>query len=496
MREKGAAKDFGSTGHLMGDLQGRTARGGVVTVAAQGAKFALNMLGMAALGRLLLPADFGLVAMVSAFTGFLAVFGNFGLAAATLQQEKITSDQVSTLFWLNIVFGIILGLVAAALGPLVAWFYGEPRLALVTAAIGGTFVFAGMAGQPTALMQRGMRYKTLAIVDVGAFFAGTVIAVGMAFAGCGYWSLVGLVGGQSIAQAIFSLAACGWKPGAPKRKTGTRKMLAFGGNLAGASFLNYAIRNADNVILGHAAGADALGIYGRAYRLLTLPLNQFLGPISAVTQPGLCRLAKQPEAFRDLFLKSGRTVTLLVIPVTLLLFCIAPEMVRIVLGPGWGEAAVVFRVLAPGAIISSVNIAGSWVCTPLGMPRRALVVAAVAAPLYILAFWIGSHWGAVGVAASFSIACAAMRVPVFAYMLRGTPISVWDATGKLMGKPFLVGTVACAISLSLGSVVPQELAVQLIVKSLGFAAVLGVAHFTKIMELPISTLLNLIRRKL
>src|SRR6476646_3132216 len=117
------------------DLKQQTARGAVVSVVAQAATFVLRISSMVILARLLLPKEFGLVGMVTAVTGFLALFKDVGLSMATVQRVSITEAQTSTLFWINAGLGVGLAVISAALAPVLAAFYTEPRLVWVTVAL-------------------------------------------------------------------------------------------------------------------------------------------------------------------------------------------------------------------------------------------------------------------------------------------------------------------------------------------------------------------------
>src|ERR1700722_20146721 len=114
------------------NLRERTIRAGLIRICAQGANFLIRIGSFMVLARLLDPKDFGLVGMVTAITGVLSLFRDFGLSSATIQRVEVTDAQVSTLFWINVVVGAGLCFLLAAVSPLVAWFYHEPRLVWVT----------------------------------------------------------------------------------------------------------------------------------------------------------------------------------------------------------------------------------------------------------------------------------------------------------------------------------------------------------------------------
>src|SRR5258708_26688590 len=124
----------------MKDLKARAIRGGFAKVCSQGANFALRIGSLMVLARLLDPKDFGLVGMVTAFTGVLNIFRDFGLSAASVQRATVTHEQISTLFWINILVGVVLALLLAVMAPVVVTFYHEPHLFGVTLVLATAFI--------------------------------------------------------------------------------------------------------------------------------------------------------------------------------------------------------------------------------------------------------------------------------------------------------------------------------------------------------------------
>jgi O-antigen/teichoic acid export membrane protein len=175
------------TDHLLPNLKGHTISSGAVTVSAQGAKFFLNLVSTVILARLLSPRDFGLVAMVTTVTGFLRVFKDAGLSIATVQREKITHAQVSNLFWINIAVSAVSTLVVAASAPIIARFYHNPNLISITLLLSTTFLISGTTVQHQALLKRQMRFKALALIEVGSMVIGVLVGATMALRGYRYW---------------------------------------------------------------------------------------------------------------------------------------------------------------------------------------------------------------------------------------------------------------------------------------------------------------------
>jgi len=156
------------------------------------------------LSRLLEPKDFGLVGMVTAVIGVFNLFRDFGLSTATIQRKSIGDEQLSTLFWINMLVGTILGLMALAAAPFIVRFYHEPRLLGVTAVLAAGFVLNAAGVQHSTLLQRQMRFVALAVIGVLSSLVSTVVGVVLAKAGCGYWALVWM-GIASPAATTFCL---------------------------------------------------------------------------------------------------------------------------------------------------------------------------------------------------------------------------------------------------------------------------------------------------
>ncbi|MDE3178653.1 MAG: oligosaccharide flippase family protein, partial [Acidobacteriota bacterium] len=152
----------------MEDLKSRTVRGGFAKVCSQGANLTLRLGSLMILARLLDPKDFGLVGMVTAVTGVFHIFKDFGLSTATVQRVTVTAEQISTLFWINVLVGAILGILSVAVAPTIAAFYHDPRLLAVTAILGLGFLFDAAGVQHSAILQRQMRFTALAAIETAS----------------------------------------------------------------------------------------------------------------------------------------------------------------------------------------------------------------------------------------------------------------------------------------------------------------------------------------
>jgi PST family polysaccharide transporter len=412
--------------------------------------------------------------MVKVFTEFVNLFKDLGLSMATIQKEKINHQQVSTLFWVNIAVSCLLMLIVAAISPLVAWFYGEPRLIPLTIAIGCTFIFGGLIAQHTALMRRQMRFRILAIIEIASMTVGVVSAIISALLGLSYWSLVIMMFARGIANVILVWWQSHWWPGRPVRGSGVRPMLAFGGNITGSNVLGYFSHNSDNVIIGYALGEASLGIYTKAYGLLTLPLWQFSSPLRSIMIPALSRLQDEPKQYRRFFLQVLSVVFLVTLPIVTFLFVSADEIVNIILGSQWTAAITAFRYLAPAAFLNAISYAPGWLFITTGRTRAHFRWALISTPVTVIGFMYGVNWGVNGVAASFSITYSVMFVLYIYLATHKSPVSFYDIIQALVVPVCSALLAALAASLAGRFLLESNIFVRFVVCSIVFA----VCYFT------------------
>lgn len=419
-------EEYFRTDHLSADLRGRSVQGGVITMIGQISKFVLQLGSTAVLARLLTPEDYGLIGMVTVVVGFISLFKDLGLSTATIQREEITHNQVTNLFWVNVGVSGLIMLLTILVSPGIAWFYGEPRLIGITIVLASGFVFSGLSVQHLALLRRQMSFTTIAKIEIGAMIVSISVAVIWCFYSRNYWALV-------LQQIVFTIASmvgtwltCGWRPGMPKRFSGTGAMLAFGGHLTGFNILNYFSRNLDNVLIGWKVGPEILGVYAKAYQLLLMPFDQINAPIAKVALPTLSRLQRDPDRYRVYYTKAIRLLVTLGMPLVVFMFVAADKLILTVLGDQWQQAILIFRLLAPAAFVSTFNVAAGWVYVSLGRSDRQLRWGLLTSFVDVIAFTIGVQWGAIGVATAYSISRVILRYPAILYCYKGSFLKIND----------------------------------------------------------------------
>jgi O-antigen/teichoic acid export membrane protein len=445
-------------------LKERALRGGSAKIGAQAVNITLRLGSLMVLARLLDPKDFGLVAMVTAITGVFGLFKDAGLSMATVQRVTISNEQMSTLFWINMLVGVILAFLLIAIAPGIADFYHEPRLYWVTVALAADFLFTGATAQHSALLQRQMRFGTMAVIDIITLLAGITVAIAMAAAGLGYWALVGQAVTMPGVGAICIWIAVRWIPGKPRRKVGILSMVRFGSTVTLNGLVVYIAYNLDKVLLGRYWGANALGLYGRAYQLINLPTDSLNSSVGGVAISALSRIQDDPNRLKRYFLKGYSLVLALTLPCTLACAVFADDMILVFLGPKWQDVVPIFRLLAPTIVVFGLINPFAWLLFSIGLVGRSLKIVFVILPLVIAAYLIGLPHGPNGVALAYSAAMALWVIPHIAWCIHGTEISSRDIL-QTVSRPFVSGIVAAALALgvrfSVGQLLPPFLRLAL-----------------------------------
>jgi O-antigen/teichoic acid export membrane protein len=431
---------------LLKDLGSKSARGGVVTLGAQGARFILQIGSTVILARLLTPEDFGLVGMVAVLINFVVFFRDLGLTQATVQRSEITRQQISNLFWINTSMSVLVAGVFALASPLVAEFYERRELVAITLILAAGVLIEGLGLQHRALMMRTMEFSKLAVADIGSQILAVVFAVYLGAAGFGYWALIGLTVSGAVFRTLFFFLNTRWLPSLPKRLSGTKPFIKYGSNLFGFNIVNFFTRNADNLLIGKFIGAEALGLYSNAYRLLLIPVQQVSGPLGKVYLPTLSRLVDQPKRFAEQYYNLMLILTMLSIPAVMLVLISAQYVIPALLGEGWEMVPKILLALGPAALAGSINSAGSLVLSATGNTPRLLRIGIFNSVATVSGFLIGINYGVIGIAVAFSLVQVPMQWIGWVYCFKDTAISP-NALLKTIAVPFLIALLASVASM-------------------------------------------------
>ncbi|MFC3196171.1 lipopolysaccharide biosynthesis protein [Parapedobacter deserti] len=412
------------TDHLTGNLKKRSVKGGVNTVFAQLFSFGTHMISTAVMARLVSPEGFGVVAMVTAITGFVVIFKDLGFSSAVIQNKFVTQKQISTLFWLNIMFSFVISLIILALAPVMVSFYGEPRLFNITLAFAFSIFFGGFSLQHNALMKRQMRFKQLSSVRMLNAAASVLIGVVLAWMGFDYWAIVGATIAQTALNVIQLWTVCNWRPNLVFDVARVRHLVRFGAGVTGFDLVNYFSRNADNVLIGRFIGATALGLYSKSYQLLMLPITQLRGPLTTVALPALSTLQRDPKKYAEFYRRYVFILAFFSMPLVAYLAVFSEEVILLVLGEAWIDVAYIFELLAFASFIQPVAGSTGLVMITTGQTKRYFIWGVISAIVTVLGYLVGINWGITGIAVSYIVVNYTLLFPALHWSLKGSPVSI------------------------------------------------------------------------
>lgn len=404
------------------------------------------------LARLLDPGEFGILGMAIVFTGFAQLFADFGIGSAIIQNRKLDDLVLSSSFWANTGVALLLVVSLAAASPLVAMFYNNPVLGPVVAVLSASLFFSGLTVIPRAILYKQMEFSKVAKAQVIGSFLGSLAAVSLALEGFGIWSLVAqpLLGSAVVAWLTYAYS--GWKPKREFSWSSIQSLLHFSAGVIGSDLLNYANRNADNLLIGKFLGSGALGYYSLAYQLMLYPLEQVAGVIVRVLFPTLAQLQVDMVRFRQAYLKSVSAIALVTFPMMMGLYVVSNDFVLVVFGEKWLPMLPVLKILCFVGMLQSVGTTVGTIYLSTGRVRTMFNVNLIATPIILLSFVIGIKWGIVGVAVGYAIAVFILFYLTLLMALRIAKIS-FLAFHTALVRPF----ISSILMLALISLVIQEM---------------------------------------
>lgn len=363
-------------------------------------QFAVSIL----LARLLKPADYGLVGMALVITAFVALFGNLGLGAALIQKKDIDEETISTAFWATVAAGFLLLAIVYIAAPYAAEFYREPRVINVARVAALGLLFGPMNSIVTSLLERHMRYRAVAALDITTALLGQATAVAFALSDMGVWSLVA---GTLVAQATripLAYIFDRWTPNLLFSFARLKELMSFGGYLLAFNFVNFFNRNLDKLIIGRALGATQLGYYDMAYQSMLKPLQNVSDTIGRPLFPALSTLQDNKAEAADTYIKVVASISLITFPAMFGLSVVASDFVIVVLGAQWSQSIPVLQILALIGAIQSVAATVGSIYLSQGRSDLMFKVGLASTLLVGVAFIVGVTWGIVGVAVCYSLA--------------------------------------------------------------------------------------------
>ncbi|WP_306190794.1 lipopolysaccharide biosynthesis protein [Streptomyces sp. MK5] len=360
-------------------LTSTTAKGLRWTLLGTVATFAAQSVYSAVMSRLLVPSDFGLLALAMFVLRFVSYFGQGGLSSAVVQRPVLGPREIRATFTLGITAGLVSYAILWLLAPFAIDVLGAPAgLTPVCRVLGLTLVISALASTATGLLRRSMRYRTISLIEFGSYLVGYCgIGVTSAVAGSGVWSLVHAAIGQAGVMTLWSYASTRHDLRPLCDRQAMRSVSSFGAKVSFLGFLEFLTISIDNVLVSRYAGIEALGQYNRAMLIAMLPLHQIAAAVTKVLFPAFSRIQLQPERLRSAYLDSMAVTSMLFLPMAAVIGAGADNYVLILLGGGWHTAAQLVPILAAAGALHVVVYCPASMAEAIGRVRQKAAIEVV-----------------------------------------------------------------------------------------------------------------------
>ncbi len=422
-------------------LTNRTISGMLWNMSGAAVQAALQLAIVAVLARLLAPEDFGLVGAAVVVIELCQIFTQIGVGPAIVQRADLREEHVHAGFTLSLLIGVACGGLLYLAAPALARFFRMESLSGVIRVLALGYPLAGPTVVAEALLLRHMRFRKLVTVEVLSHaLSYGVVGILLAALDWGVWALVAAYLCQVGLKAVGFLLVGSLRVGFSLNQTALHHLLTYGVGFSLARIANYAALQGDHLVVGRWLGAEALGIYGRAYCFVGLPANLFGTVVDRVIFPAMAVVQNDRPKLAEAYARATALVAMITLPLSAVLFALAPEIVRMLLGPHWDSVVTPFRILVMVLVFrTSYKMSDSLARATGAVYRRAWRQWLYAGAVFLGA-WLGHFWGTPGVAVGVAAAIVLNFVLMFQLSMKLTGVS-WLALTLVHLRHVLVAVV-------------------------------------------------------
>lgn len=413
---------------------------------SQLAKLSSQFINLFVLSRILSPDDYGLMGMVYVVTNFGLLLKDMGTTAAIIQNNQITPSKIEAVFWFNVLVGISLFVLLTSTASFVSDFFSQPALKEFLILSAFIFPISSCTAVHQALLEKESRFNIIACIEIVATLVSVCVAVVMAIAGYGVYSLV--------AQAILTVLLTStqliirfkWKPNFSFNLNEFKSLFSFSANMTCFQIVTYAFRSLDTILIGKFFGPTTLGFYSLASKVMLLPIQNISWIAARSLYPVMSKSQEDNVYLKNLFLKTLSFIAFLTAPIMVGVYVLRAELIHTILGPKWAPVSEMLGLLAPVGFFMSIFGILTTVIMAKGKANFLLITSSLSAIIHILCFYIGMHfYGINGLINGYLMATLLSSIlPLkLVFQLLEIKPSEW----------FLVVTKVVAIALIMGAVV-------------------------------------------
>lgn len=349
------------------------------------------------LARMLTPADFGLVAMAMAVVALLQLMGAFGFDTALIQRQNTERKHFDTAWTFGVIFGISTAVLLLVLALPAASFYREPRLELMLPALAVAALIGGFENIGTVAFRKELDFGKEFRFLLAKRLAGFVVTVTLALVFRNFWALIaGTVTGKLMAVFIsYKL-----HPYRPRLTLAARHdLMHFSKWIFISNLILFLHSRSADFILGRTVGSHGLGVYNIASEIATMPSTELIAPLNRAVYPAYARLATEQSLLQARFLEVFGIICLVAFPIAGGLYCLAEQIVSLLLGPQWHETAPIMKIIGICGLLGALQSNMYLVILAIGKPKANTILSGLLLIIYLPAvIYLSQIYGSIGAA--------------------------------------------------------------------------------------------------
>ena len=394
------------------------------------------------LARLLVPDDFGLIAMIMVFVALARLLSDIGLGASLIHKKNIQEEHYSTVFWMNLALGLTMSAILFMSSSWLAIFYDRAEIGDIAKLLSASFIIGALSSVPRTRLIKDLKYKQQSIADFFALIVSGAIAISLAANGYSYWALVIHILLRQAISTILIWAIVRWVPKSKFKFAALYELFGFSAAIFSTNLLRYAANNLDKLLLGKFMGGESLGIYDKAHSTMLFPLQNVSRVVGGVMFPSLSLIQEDKRRVKNVYLRTVRSIAFITFPMMVGMFVVAESFTLGVLGEHWMGLIPILKVFCVAGIVTSISTITGSLFQSQGAAALEFKMTIVTVAIRMVGIIVGLKWGAIGVAVGFTISMYINAAIGFVVAGRLVDLSIYDVINKT--APTLLPTIIMA----------------------------------------------------
>ena len=377
----------------------------------------LNLITLTILSRLLLPSDFGIVAIAGIMITVVDQFKDFGISNAVINRHENPEESLMTGFTIRLFIGSFFYVAIFFLAPVYGNFFNDQVIASVLRVSAIVLILENLRFTPDTKLRKELKFKTIVISNFFGYVSYSIVAISLAYAGYSFWSIIYARLIQTLTSSIYFWFKSPWKFKLYFNKEIAKELYSYGKYIFITGFLALGIDNMNNFVLGKIVGSTLLGYYVVAYSWATFSSREMIQIISKVLFPTFSSIKNDIPRIGNAYLKSLRYTSMISIPIALGTLAIAPEFVNVILGEKWTPSILPLQILCIVGLLQSLNTTTSSLYYSLGKAKITTIMAGTQLLLMMLfVIPVAKIYGIIGVTVLYSLVIIIMTPFNFVYI--------------------------------------------------------------------------------